>query len=168
MRIGIDVGGTNTDAVIMDGAQVLASTKTPTTPDVSDGITTALRTLISLGEHEAAAAAAAAKAPPPAAAAASDYTAAVAAAAAAHNPGALWALARHWSFPRHHWCCQRRGLLPDVAPALDAAAAVVAAVATAAAAAVPGLASPKGNGALACQGRQGGGLQRGMWQPVAG
>lgn len=46
MRIGIDVGGTNTDAVLMNGTTVLASTKTPTTPDVSDGITTALRTLV--------------------------------------------------------------------------------------------------------------------------
>lgn len=46
MRIGIDVGGTNTDAVLMDGTTVLASTKTPTTPDVSDGIATALRTLV--------------------------------------------------------------------------------------------------------------------------
>ena len=47
MRIGIDVGGTNTDAVLMNGAEVLASTKTPTTPNVSDGITTALQTLVS-------------------------------------------------------------------------------------------------------------------------
>lgn len=46
MRIGIDVGGTNTDAVLMNGSQVLASTKTPTTPNVSDGITTALQTLV--------------------------------------------------------------------------------------------------------------------------
>lgn len=46
MRIGIDVGGTNTDAVLMDGSTVLASIKTPTTPDVSDGITTALQSLI--------------------------------------------------------------------------------------------------------------------------
>lgn len=46
MRIGIDVGGTNTDAVLMNGTTVLASTKTPTTPNVSDGITTALRTLV--------------------------------------------------------------------------------------------------------------------------
>lgn len=46
MRIGIDVGGTNTDAVLMDGIVVHASIKTPTTPDVSDGITTALQTLI--------------------------------------------------------------------------------------------------------------------------
>ncbi|MEZ4709817.1 MAG: hydantoinase/oxoprolinase family protein [Caldilineaceae bacterium] len=46
MRIGIDVGGTNTDAVLMNGANVLASTKTPTTLNVSDGITSALRTLV--------------------------------------------------------------------------------------------------------------------------
>lgn len=47
MRIGIDVGGTNTDAVLMDGMNVLASTKTPTTPNVGDGIVTALKQLIS-------------------------------------------------------------------------------------------------------------------------
>ncbi len=46
MRIGIDVGGTNTDAVLMDGMSVLAFTKTPTTPNVSDGIVTALKQLI--------------------------------------------------------------------------------------------------------------------------
>ncbi len=46
MRIGIDVGGTNTDAVLMDGATVISATKTPTTPNVSDGITTALRNLV--------------------------------------------------------------------------------------------------------------------------
>ena len=28
MRIGIDVGGTNTDAVLMDGTTVVSSTKT--------------------------------------------------------------------------------------------------------------------------------------------
>ncbi|RMF77688.1 MAG: hydantoinase/oxoprolinase family protein [Chloroflexi bacterium] len=46
MRIGIDVGGTNTDAVLMDGTTVVSSTKTPTTPNVTDGITTALRGVI--------------------------------------------------------------------------------------------------------------------------
>lgn len=45
MRIGIDVGGTNTDAVLMEGRTVIGSTKTPTTPNVTDGITTALRQL---------------------------------------------------------------------------------------------------------------------------
>jgi N-methylhydantoinase A/oxoprolinase/acetone carboxylase beta subunit len=42
VRIGIDVGGTNTDAVLMDGSRVLAAAKTPTTQDVTGGIVTAL------------------------------------------------------------------------------------------------------------------------------
>ena len=46
MRIGIDVGGTNTDAVLMDGRSVLASVKTPTTADVTGGIVEALRSII--------------------------------------------------------------------------------------------------------------------------
>ncbi|HEY0607009.1 MAG TPA: hydantoinase/oxoprolinase family protein, partial [Herpetosiphonaceae bacterium] len=46
MRVGIDVGGTNTDAVLMQGNSVLAKIKTPTTPDVFSGIVTALRFLI--------------------------------------------------------------------------------------------------------------------------
>ena len=46
MRIGIDVGGTNTDAVLMDGTDVISSTKTPTTKNVSDGITAALKTIV--------------------------------------------------------------------------------------------------------------------------
>ncbi|HEU5430393.1 MAG TPA: hydantoinase/oxoprolinase N-terminal domain-containing protein, partial [Thermomicrobiales bacterium] len=43
LRIGVDVGGTNTDAVLMDGTTVIAKIKTPTTEDVTGGITTALR-----------------------------------------------------------------------------------------------------------------------------
>ena len=46
-RIGIDVGGTNTDAVLLDGTTVVHAVKTPTTPDVTSGITTALRQLVS-------------------------------------------------------------------------------------------------------------------------
>ena len=46
MRIGVDVGGTNTDAVLMDGTNVISSTKTPTTANVSEGIAKALRTVI--------------------------------------------------------------------------------------------------------------------------
>ena len=42
MRLGIDVGGTNTDAVLMRGRQVVSAFKTPTTPDISSGIGTAL------------------------------------------------------------------------------------------------------------------------------
>ena len=46
MRLGIDVGGTNTDAVLMAGRQVVAACKTPTTPDVSAGIGAALREIL--------------------------------------------------------------------------------------------------------------------------
>ncbi|HUB39727.1 MAG TPA: hydantoinase/oxoprolinase family protein [Streptosporangiaceae bacterium] len=47
-RLGIDVGGTNTDAVILDRAdQVLAKAKVPTTPDVTGGIVAALDAVIS-------------------------------------------------------------------------------------------------------------------------
>jgi N-methylhydantoinase A/oxoprolinase/acetone carboxylase beta subunit len=45
-RIGIDVGGTNTDAVLMEGTHVRAAVKTATTPDVGEGIVTALRQLV--------------------------------------------------------------------------------------------------------------------------
>ena len=38
MRIGIDVGGTNTDAVLMEGSEVIAAFKSPTTANVTDGI----------------------------------------------------------------------------------------------------------------------------------
>ena len=41
-RIGIDVGGTNTDAVLVEESAVLGSYKTPTTSDVTTGITNAL------------------------------------------------------------------------------------------------------------------------------
>ncbi|MGH9293157.1 MAG: hydantoinase/oxoprolinase family protein [Acidimicrobiales bacterium] len=41
-RIGIDVGGTNTDAVAVEGDKILASAKRPTTPLVADGIRDAL------------------------------------------------------------------------------------------------------------------------------
>ena len=45
-RVGIDVGGTNTDAVLLDGDTVVHAVKTPTTVDVTRGITTALRDLL--------------------------------------------------------------------------------------------------------------------------
>ncbi len=41
-RIGIDVGGTNTDAVLLDGDSVLFAIKRPTTQDVTSGILDAL------------------------------------------------------------------------------------------------------------------------------
>ena len=46
-RIGIDVGGTNTDAVLLEDAAVVAAVKTPTTADVTSGITRALADLVS-------------------------------------------------------------------------------------------------------------------------
>jgi N-methylhydantoinase A/oxoprolinase/acetone carboxylase beta subunit len=44
-RIGIDVGGTNTDAVLLDGTQVVHAVKTPTTEDIMGGIKAALADL---------------------------------------------------------------------------------------------------------------------------
>ncbi|QDX27532.1 hydantoinase/oxoprolinase family protein [Sphingomonas suaedae] len=46
MRIGVDVGGTNTDAVLMDGRAILAWTKQPTSADVSSGVAGAIRTVL--------------------------------------------------------------------------------------------------------------------------
>jgi len=46
MRIGVDVGGTNTDAALMDGDMVVASCKKPTTKNVSDGIVSAIKTVL--------------------------------------------------------------------------------------------------------------------------
>jgi N-methylhydantoinase A/oxoprolinase/acetone carboxylase beta subunit len=45
-RIGIDVGGTNTDAVLIDGDRVLVAVKTATTADVLGGVRTALSKLL--------------------------------------------------------------------------------------------------------------------------
>ena len=44
-RIGIDVGGTNTDAVLLEEGRVVHGVKTPTTPDVTAGIVSALAEL---------------------------------------------------------------------------------------------------------------------------
>src|SRR6266700_387311 len=45
MKIGIDVGGTNTDAVLMNGDTVVAAVKRATTADVTSGIVAALASL---------------------------------------------------------------------------------------------------------------------------
>lgn len=42
MRIGVDVGGTNTDAVLMEGMRVAAWTKQPTSADVEAGVAAAI------------------------------------------------------------------------------------------------------------------------------
>ncbi|GKY87380.1 hydantoinase/oxoprolinase family protein [Sinisalibacter aestuarii] len=42
IRIGVDVGGTNTDAVVMRGKSFVAGAKSPTTPDVTSGAKAAI------------------------------------------------------------------------------------------------------------------------------
>src|SRR5262245_24467560 len=50
-RLGIEVGGTNTDAVILDAAdQVITSTKSPTTADVTTGIVNALQAVLTVSQ----------------------------------------------------------------------------------------------------------------------
>ncbi|KAM0261429.1 hypothetical protein ACHAQJ_002282 [Trichoderma viride] len=58
-RIGVDVGGTNTDAAILDikaldepGRGVLASHKATTTPDITSGIETAIREVLHQSKAE--------------------------------------------------------------------------------------------------------------------
>lgn len=55
MRIGVDVGGTNTDAVLMDGRTVVAWTKQPTTADVNAGVVAAIGAVLEQGKVRAAA-----------------------------------------------------------------------------------------------------------------
>jgi N-methylhydantoinase A/oxoprolinase/acetone carboxylase beta subunit len=55
MHIGIDVGGTNTDAVLMDGARVLAGVKESTSEDVTSGIVSAIEQLRAQHAFEGAA-----------------------------------------------------------------------------------------------------------------
>lgn len=54
VHVGIDVGGTNTDAAAISARRVLASRKTPTTEDVTDGVVEALTDLLKAPEFEAA------------------------------------------------------------------------------------------------------------------
>ena len=55
IRIGIDVGGTNTDAVIMDGTNVIAGVKAGTTGDVMTGVVNALKAVLEASKMDAAA-----------------------------------------------------------------------------------------------------------------
>jgi N-methylhydantoinase A/oxoprolinase/acetone carboxylase beta subunit len=52
MRIGIDVGGTNTDAVLMDGTDLIAQVKSPTTADITSGILTSIESVIKDGPKD--------------------------------------------------------------------------------------------------------------------
>ena len=49
MFVGVDVGGTNTDAVLMDGQQLAGAAKVPTTDDVTGGIVSVLNELLQQG-----------------------------------------------------------------------------------------------------------------------
>ena len=49
--IGVDVGGTNTDAVILSGNDVKGKAKVPTTKDVTTGVTNAV--IAALKDHKA-------------------------------------------------------------------------------------------------------------------
>lgn len=55
MRIGIDVGGTHTDAVVLDEQNVIASTKVLTSENVKDGVVNALDEVLTQSEihHDA-------------------------------------------------------------------------------------------------------------------
>lgn len=53
MRLGIDVGGTNTDAVLVSDDSVVASAKCPTTSDVSSGIVNATRGVLEAARLDA-------------------------------------------------------------------------------------------------------------------
>mgnify|MGYP001043607463 FL=1 len=55
IRIGIDVGGTNTDAVVMDGATVIAGVKAATTGDVMTGVVNALKAVLEASKMDASA-----------------------------------------------------------------------------------------------------------------
>ena len=47
MKIGIDVGGTHTDAVVLWGSEILATHKALTSADVKEGIVNALDAVMS-------------------------------------------------------------------------------------------------------------------------
>ncbi len=50
LRVGVDVGGTNTDAVVVDDARVLGANKSPTTPDVTSGIVKAVSSALAAAQ----------------------------------------------------------------------------------------------------------------------
>ncbi|MGL6208332.1 MAG: hydantoinase/oxoprolinase N-terminal domain-containing protein, partial [Paracoccaceae bacterium] len=46
LRIGVDVGGTNTDAALLRGTAILATTKRPTTANINDGVVDAISSVL--------------------------------------------------------------------------------------------------------------------------
>ena len=50
MQIGVDVGGTNTDGVILSDGKVLVSEKTITTENVGDGVFNIIQTVLKKGK----------------------------------------------------------------------------------------------------------------------
>ncbi|GFE51199.1 hydantoinase [Roseobacter cerasinus] len=52
LRIGVDVGGTNTDAVVMQGDVVLSGVKSPTTEDVMGGVVDAVTRAIAEADKD--------------------------------------------------------------------------------------------------------------------
>src|SRR5579862_3942577 len=58
LRLGVDVGSTSTDAVVMDGGSVIAAVKQPTAASVTEGIAAAVEAVIRearLAPHQIAA-----------------------------------------------------------------------------------------------------------------
>ncbi len=53
LRLGVDVGGTNTDAVVVSGAELLGAAKVTTTPDIMDGVIAAARAALEASQVSA-------------------------------------------------------------------------------------------------------------------
>ena len=51
IRIGVDVGGTNTDAVVMKGNKFLGGAKSPTTEDILTGVENAIQVGLKLKQR---------------------------------------------------------------------------------------------------------------------
>ncbi len=54
MRLGVDVGGTHTDAVLIEGRDVVATAKALTTADIRSGITQAIAEVLDAGTADLA------------------------------------------------------------------------------------------------------------------
>ncbi len=51
VHVGVDVGGTNTDAVVLEGSTVVGWAKHVTSFDVTEGVTAAIRQALRSAEH---------------------------------------------------------------------------------------------------------------------